>query len=126
VIEDENPVRQTRQDCRVDARRASAGRGAGCPEPQNIIIHAPSEHYRPAGLIVSLDRRKLIQPEGADPKEFLARWDEINEIVFAVVHDLGGSIAAEHGIGQLTSPTVSIASFSLSLSVRGKALARSA
>ena len=30
---------------------------------------------------------------------FLARWDEVNAAVFAVVQELGGSISAEHGIG---------------------------
>jgi FAD/FMN-containing dehydrogenase len=39
------------------------------------------------------------QPVGADRTEFLARWDEVNAAVFAVVARLGGSISAEHGIG---------------------------
>ena len=30
---------------------------------------------------------------------FLARWDEVNDAVFAIVAKLGGSISAEHGIG---------------------------
>jgi FAD/FMN-containing dehydrogenase len=41
------------------------------------------------------------QPLGGDKTEFLARWDEMNEIVHGLVHDYGGSISAEHGIGQL-------------------------
>lgn len=41
------------------------------------------------------------QPVGADTQEFLARWDEINAIVHAIVLAHGGSISAEHGIGQL-------------------------
>jgi len=41
----------------------------------------------------------VIQPEGADGKAFLARWDEVNAVVFAVVKKLGGSISAEHGVG---------------------------
>ena len=40
-----------------------------------------------------------MQPEGVDKKEFLARWDEVNALVFAVVIKWGGSISAEHGIG---------------------------
>jgi D-lactate dehydrogenase (cytochrome) len=36
---------------------------------------------------------------GADRAAFLARWDEVNETVFAVVAKHGGSISAEHGIG---------------------------
>lgn len=43
----------------------------------------------------------ITQPEGADRQAFLARWDEINEIVHAIVLEMGGSISAEHGIGRL-------------------------
>src|SRR5262252_7672398 len=39
------------------------------------------------------------QPEGADKATFLARWDEVNAVVFAIVARHGGSISAEHGIG---------------------------
>ena len=41
------------------------------------------------------------QPAGADTAAFLERWDEVNAVVFAVVAKHGGSISAEHGIGQL-------------------------
>lgn len=41
------------------------------------------------------------QPEGADTAAFLARWDEMNAAVHAVVRRYGGSIAAEHGVGRL-------------------------
>jgi FAD/FMN-containing dehydrogenase len=41
----------------------------------------------------------ISQPLGADKAQFLARWDEINAAVHAVVTKLGGSISAEHGIG---------------------------
>ena len=41
----------------------------------------------------------VMQPEGADKEKFLARWDEVNKVVFAVVQKLGGSISAEHGVG---------------------------
>ncbi len=37
----------------------------------------------------------------ADKPAFLGRWREINALVHAIVLDLGGSISAEHGIGQL-------------------------
>jgi FAD/FMN-containing dehydrogenase len=43
----------------------------------------------------------ITQPVGADGEKFLARWDEVNTVVHAVVSDLEGSISAEHGIGQL-------------------------
>lgn len=43
----------------------------------------------------------ISQPVGADKAEFLGRWREINKIVHAIVLEKGGSISAEHGIGQL-------------------------
>ncbi len=41
------------------------------------------------------------QPIGADKEAFLARWDEINRAVHAIVTEMRGSISAEHGIGRL-------------------------
>jgi D-lactate dehydrogenase (cytochrome) len=41
------------------------------------------------------------QPIGGDAADFLARWHEVNEVVFAIVLKTGGSISAEHGIGVL-------------------------
>ena len=43
----------------------------------------------------------ISQPVGADKAEFLGRWRDMNEIVHGIVLTLGGSISAEHGIGQL-------------------------
>ncbi len=43
----------------------------------------------------------ISQPVGADRAAFLARWDEVGDIVHGVVEKIGGSISAEHGIGQL-------------------------
>src|SRR3954454_4123229 len=39
------------------------------------------------------------QPEGADKQAFVARWNEVNAVVFGIVAEYGGSISAEHGIG---------------------------
>jgi FAD/FMN-containing dehydrogenase len=39
------------------------------------------------------------QPVGADTSAYLARWDDVNEVVHAVVMKFGGSISAEHGVG---------------------------
>src|SRR5262245_54475088 len=39
------------------------------------------------------------QPEGADKAAFMARWDDVNAVVFEVVAKYNGSISAEHGIG---------------------------
>ncbi len=41
----------------------------------------------------------VMQPDGADKAQFLARWDEVNAVVFEVVKKFGGSISAEHGVG---------------------------
>jgi len=41
------------------------------------------------------------QPVGAVAASYLARWDEMGAAVNAIVIKLGGSISAEHGIGQL-------------------------
>jgi D-lactate dehydrogenase (cytochrome) len=41
------------------------------------------------------------QPVGANAADFLARWHEVNAVVFEIVRKLGGSISAEHGIGVL-------------------------
>src|SRR5437868_5194323 len=41
------------------------------------------------------------QPIGADTAAFLARWHEVNAVVFDIVLRMGGSISAEHGIGVL-------------------------
>ncbi len=43
----------------------------------------------------------LSQPVGADKAAFLARWDEINAALHGLVHELKGSVSAEHGIGRL-------------------------
>jgi len=41
-------------------------------------------------------------PVGADPKAFMAQYDEaMHGIIYEVVLKLGGSVSAEHGIGQL-------------------------
>jgi FAD/FMN-containing dehydrogenase len=38
-------------------------------------------------------------PTGGDGAAFLARWEEIQRAVHDIVHEFGGSISAEHGIG---------------------------
>jgi len=43
----------------------------------------------------------VTQPVGMDKQAYLDTWREMNEAVFAVVLKHGGSISAEHGIGQL-------------------------
>jgi len=41
------------------------------------------------------------QPIGADTADYLARWHDVNAVVFEIVLRMGGSISAEHGIGVL-------------------------
>ncbi|WP_417580189.1 FAD-binding oxidoreductase [Pelagibacterium sp.] len=41
------------------------------------------------------------QPEDADGKAFMAGADAVHNVVYSVVRELGGSVSAEHGIGQL-------------------------
>ncbi|MDA9437174.1 FAD-binding oxidoreductase [Bradyrhizobium sp. CCBAU 51627] len=41
------------------------------------------------------------QPIGANTADYLARWHEVNAVVFEIVLRMGGSISAEHGIGML-------------------------
>lgn len=43
----------------------------------------------------------ISQPVGADKQAFVDRWHEMNTIVHRLVLSQGGSISAEHGIGQL-------------------------
>jgi FAD/FMN-containing dehydrogenase len=43
----------------------------------------------------------LSQPVGADKAAFLSHWGKFNRIVHDIVVSMGGSISAEHGIGQL-------------------------
>ena len=41
------------------------------------------------------------KPEAGENAQFIAAQAEVNRIVHDIVHTLGGSISAEHGIGQL-------------------------
>jgi FAD/FMN-containing dehydrogenase len=43
----------------------------------------------------------ISQPIGADKEQFIGRWREVNAVVHGLVLEFGGSISAEHGIGQL-------------------------
>ena len=43
----------------------------------------------------------LTEPEGMDTDAFMAERQAMNRVVYDVVAGMGGSISAEHGIGQL-------------------------
>ena len=40
-------------------------------------------------------------PQAGDDPAFLARWDEVQQLVHDIVKEFGGSISAEHGIGAM-------------------------
>jgi FAD/FMN-containing dehydrogenase len=41
------------------------------------------------------------QPEGMNKDEYLALWTPMSDAIFELIADVGGSISAEHGIGQM-------------------------
>jgi FAD/FMN-containing dehydrogenase len=43
----------------------------------------------------------MSQPEGADSAAFMSDWERVSHLVHDIAADLGGSISAEHGLGQL-------------------------
>lgn len=43
----------------------------------------------------------ISQPVGMDKAAFLALWETVSGAVHDLVHEMGGSISAEHGIGQM-------------------------
>lgn len=43
----------------------------------------------------------LSQPTGMEKQAFLDEWERMNRIVHDLVHELDGSISAEHGIGRI-------------------------
>jgi len=43
----------------------------------------------------------VTQPVDMDKQKYLAKWKDLNAVVHGIVRSLGGSISAEHGIGQL-------------------------
>ncbi|MGL4728132.1 MAG: FAD-binding oxidoreductase [Bosea sp. (in: a-proteobacteria)] len=43
----------------------------------------------------------ISQPVGADKAAFLKRWHDVDDVIHAILHQMHGSISAEHGIGRL-------------------------
>jgi FAD/FMN-containing dehydrogenase len=80
---------------------------ADVPEFLEEVEHALAERV-PGARLVAFGHLgdgnihcNVSQPVGADKAAFLARWDEVNDIVHAIVAAHGGSISAEHGIGRM-------------------------
>jgi FAD/FMN-containing dehydrogenase len=45
-------------------------------------------------------------PDAVQNPAFIAQSERVNRIVYDIVHELGGSISAEHGLGQLKRETI--------------------
>jgi len=60
------------------------------------------------------------QPIGMEPKEFRSRAPEIHAIVNGIVAEMGGSIAAEHGIGRYKVGLLKMAKSELELDMMRK------
>jgi FAD/FMN-containing dehydrogenase len=67
-----------------------------------ILKYMPGARPMPFGHVGDGNLHfNVSQPVGMDKRAFLSHWEAMNDIVFAVVIGLGGSISAEHGIGRL-------------------------
>jgi FAD/FMN-containing dehydrogenase len=72
--------------------RADAAVARICPGARPV----PLGHFGDGNIHYNIS-----QPAGMDRDAYMAMWDEIVGAVHEVVLDLGGSISAEHGIGQM-------------------------
>ncbi len=63
-----------------------------CPGAQPV----PFGHFGDGNL-----HYNVTQPKGMDKARYLALWDTMTDAIFKLVTELGGSISAEHGIGQM-------------------------
>jgi FAD/FMN-containing dehydrogenase len=73
-------------------------------EAADALVAAHFPHARPVPFGHMGDGNihyNVSQPVGADKAGFLAQWDEMNALVHGLVHEFGGSISAEHGVGRL-------------------------
>ncbi|WP_159730416.1 FAD-binding oxidoreductase [Methylosinus sp. Ce-a6] len=67
-----------------------------------VTAHAPGARPTPFGHMGDGNiHYNVSQPECADRAAFLARREEINEIVHGLVTKYSGSVSAEHGVGAL-------------------------
>jgi len=63
-----------------------------CPDARAV----PFGHFGDGNMHYNVS-----QPEGMEKPKFLALWGTMSEAVHDLVHKMGGSISAEHGIGQM-------------------------
>jgi FAD/FMN-containing dehydrogenase len=73
-------------------RRAANVVESVCPGARPV----PFGHFGDGNLHYNVS-----QPEGMDKAAYLALWDAMSGAIFELVTELGGSISAEHGIGQM-------------------------
>jgi FAD/FMN-containing dehydrogenase len=72
--------------------RADAAVALACPGARPV----PLAHFGDGSV-----HYNIAQPPGMPKADFMALWDDITRSVQDIVIDLGGSISAEHGIGQM-------------------------
>jgi FAD/FMN-containing dehydrogenase len=63
-----------------------------CPGAQPV----PFGHFGDGNLHYNVS-----QPESMDKDKYLALWTPMSDAIFELIADVGGSISAEHGIGQM-------------------------
>lgn len=73
-------------------RRAEPLVDAICPGARPVIFG----HFGDGNL-----HYNVTQPVGMDKARYLSLWQRMSEAVHDLVHRMGGSISAEHGIGQM-------------------------
>jgi D-lactate dehydrogenase (cytochrome) len=61
----------------------------------------PFGHLGDGNIHYNVSQPKADGHNGGSSEEFMARWHDVNAVVFDIVLRMGGSISAEHGIGQL-------------------------
>ena len=73
-------------------REAEARIGQDFPEAEVLVFG----HVGDGNLHYNVRHRHLLQRQ-----QWLERSESVNHLVFGLVHEMGGAISAEHGIGQL-------------------------
>jgi FAD/FMN-containing dehydrogenase len=67
-----------------------------------ILRHVPGARPVPFGHMGDGNiHYNISQPEGSDRAAFLARREEVNDLVHGLVRNYAGSVSAEHGVGRL-------------------------
>ena len=82
----------------------AVSRVAECIERMTAAVEAYCPGCRPVAFGHVGDGNihfNVSQPPGADTNSFMAGREQVNDLVHDVVHAMGGSISAEHGIGIL-------------------------